>query len=58
LAAAASRISLRVRDDRSVNGLDDTVLASAMWPRRKSMRQPLARLAASSVTVLARRFAG
>ncbi|MFN7054950.1 LacI family DNA-binding transcriptional regulator [Hyphomonas sp.] len=54
VVAAANRIGLRVPDDLSVTGFDDTIFASAIWPQLTTVRQPIAHMAASSVTLLAR----
>lgn len=57
VVASAHQLGLRVPDDLSVVGFDDTIFASAIWPQLTTVRQPIADMAAGSVTLLARHIA-
>ena len=54
--AAAHRLGLRVPEDISFFGFDDTTLASAIWPQLSTVRQPIQEMAAASVEQLTRHF--
>lgn len=54
VVASAHRIGLRVPDDLSVVGFDDTTFATAIWPQLTTVRQPIADMASESVALLAR----
>ncbi|MCA8901267.1 MAG: LacI family DNA-binding transcriptional regulator [Hyphomonas sp.] len=52
--AAVHRRGLRVPEDISVVGFDDTAIASAMWPQLTTVRQPIADMGYQAVNLLAR----
>ncbi|MEZ5946263.1 LacI family DNA-binding transcriptional regulator [Hyphomonas sp.] len=52
--AAAQRHGMRVPEDVSIVGFDDTAIASAMWPQLTTVRQPIAEMAYQAVNLLAR----
>lgn len=52
--ASAHRLGLRVPEDLSVVGFDDTVFATAIWPQLTTVRQPIADMASEAVALLAR----
>lgn len=54
VVASANRLGLRVPDDLSVVGFDDTTFATAIWPQLTTVRQPIADMAAASVALLSR----
>ncbi len=54
VVAAAQRLGLKVPDDLSVVGFDDTMFATASWPQLTTVRQPIADMAAESVALLSR----
>lgn len=49
----AHRCHLDVPSDLTVCGFDDTAIASTIWPELTTVRQPIARMAAHAVDVLA-----
>ena len=51
--AQAHRLSLTVPDQLSVAGFDDTQSATAVWPQLTTVRQPISRMAADAVDLLA-----
>ena len=51
--AAAHQAGLRVPEDLSVVGFDDTANASAMWPALTTVRQPIREMASSAIKLLA-----
>lgn len=51
--AQAHRLSLTVPDQLSVVGFDDTQSATAVWPQLTTVRQPISRMAADAVDLLA-----
>jgi LacI family transcriptional regulator len=52
--STALRLGLRVPDDLSVVGFDDTELATTIWPQLTTVRQPIAQMAATAVELLSR----
>lgn len=58
VVASAHQMGLRVPDDLSVVGFDDTIFATAIWPQLTTVRQPIADMAAESVTLLSRHITG
>lgn len=50
--AAAHQAGLRVPEDLSVAGFDDTANASAMWPPLTTVRQPIREMASRAIEVL------
>lgn len=54
VVASANRLGLRVPDDLSVVGFDDTTFATAIWPQLTTVRQPIADMAAAAVALLSR----
>lgn len=51
--AAAHKNNLRVPEDLSIAGFDDTAIAQAVWPPLTTIRQPVADMARKSVSLLA-----
>lgn len=52
LLAVAHGLGLKVPQDVSVAGFDDTAMASAVWPQLTTIHQPLSDMAKSAVTML------
>lgn len=52
--AAAHQAGLRVPQDISIVGFDDTANASAMWPPLTTVRQPIRDMARSAIELLAK----
>ena len=52
--AAAGRYGLSVPADLSIAGFDDSPLASIVWPQLTTLAQPVAKMAAQAVNVVAR----
>lgn len=52
---AAYELGLRLPDDLSVAGFDDTELAVAVWPQLTTVHQPLSQMAAKAAQVLIER---
>jgi LacI family transcriptional regulator, galactose operon repressor len=50
--AASLRFNLRIPDDLSVAGFDDTLFAHAMWPRLTTCRQPIPEMTEAVVSAL------
>lgn len=50
--AAALQRGLKVPDDLSVAGFDDTAIASAVWPTLTTIRQPIAEMAYCAVDLI------
>jgi LacI family transcriptional regulator len=50
--AVAQRLGLRVPDDLTVCGFDDTAVASVIWPQLTTIRQPIADMARAAVDLL------
>jgi len=48
----AHRRGLRVPEDVSVVGFDDTSLATSIWPELTTIRQPIAQMAEAAITLL------
>lgn len=55
--AAAGQIGLRVPDDLSVTGFDDSWIAQSVWPPLTTVYQPIAEMAAAATRRLLRRDA-
>jgi LacI family transcriptional regulator len=55
--AASLRFSLRVPEDLSIAGFDNSVFAQAMWPQLTTCRQPLAEMTEAVVSALIHREA-
>jgi LacI family transcriptional regulator len=53
--AASLRFSLRVPEDLSIAGFDDSVFSNSMWPRLTTCRQPLSEMTEAVVSALIRR---
>ncbi|MDO6748077.1 LacI family DNA-binding transcriptional regulator [Gilvimarinus sp. 1_MG-2023] len=53
LIAVAHGLGLKVPEDVSIAGFDDTALASAVWPQLTTIHQPIAEMAETAVTMLA-----
>ncbi|MGD8174766.1 LacI family DNA-binding transcriptional regulator [Marinimicrobium sp. ARAG 43.8] len=53
LIAVAHGLGLKVPEDISIAGFDDTALASAVWPQLTTIHQPLAEMAETAVIMLA-----
>lgn len=51
--AAAHRAGLRVPEDLSIVGFDDTANASAIWPPLTTVRQPIREMARTAIETLA-----
>ena len=54
VVASAQRLGIKVPEDLSVVGFDDTLFATAIWPQLTTVRQPIAGMAAESVHLLSR----
>ncbi len=54
VVASAQRLGVKVPDDLSVVGFDDTMFATSIWPQLTTVRQPIAEMAAESVRLLSR----
>ena len=54
--AQAHRLALDLPGDLSVAGFDDTQSATAVWPQLTTVRQPVSRMAAEAVGILAARL--
>lgn len=52
--AAAHRAGLRVPEDISIVGFDDTQNASSIWPPLTTIRQPIREMARSAIEILGR----
>lgn len=50
--ANAQRYNLRIPDDLSVVGFDDTPTASIIWPALTTIRQPIAKMAGAALDML------
>jgi LacI family transcriptional regulator len=50
--AAAQRFNLKVPQQLSVAGFDDSLVARVVWPRLTTCRQPLREMAAAAVSIL------
>jgi LacI family transcriptional regulator len=50
--AVAHRLGVRVPDDLSVAGFDDTALAGFVWPPLTTIRQPTRRMAYAAADLL------
>lgn len=50
--AASQRFKLRVPEDLSIAGFDDSEIAQIVWPRLTTCRQPIAEMAAAAVSWL------
>ncbi|MEL7110342.1 MAG: LacI family DNA-binding transcriptional regulator [Pseudomonadota bacterium] len=55
--AAAHQAGMRVPQDLSIVGFDDTANASAMWPALTTVRQPIREMARSAIQLLAKNVA-
>ncbi len=51
--AAAHRRGLKLPDELSIVGFDDTAIAQSVWPSLTTVRQPIADMARKSVALLA-----
>lgn len=49
---AASRLDLRIPDDVSVTGFDDSAVAERVWPPLTTIRQPVSAMAAEAARIL------
>ena len=56
--AMAHQRGLKIPQDLSVVGFDDTPIATAIWPQLTTIRQPIADMAQSAVTMLSESVAG
>lgn len=52
IIAVAHGLSIRIPQDLSVAGFDDTPLASVLWPPLTTVHQPLAEMAAKAVEIM------
>ena len=52
IIAVAHGLDLRIPQDLSVAGFDDTPIASALWPPLTTVHQPLADMAAKAVEIM------
>lgn len=50
--AVAHRLGLRVPEDLTVCGFDDTAVATVIWPQLTTIRQPIAEMARAAVDLL------
>jgi len=50
--ATSQRFNLKIPDDLSVAGFDDSLVSQIVWPRLTTCRQPIAEMAAEAVTML------
>jgi LacI family transcriptional regulator len=55
--AVAQRFNLKVPDDLSIAGFDDSIVAQVVWPRLTTCRQPVKEMAVAAVTLLTKRTA-
>lgn len=55
--ATSQRFSLKVPQQLSVAGFDDSQVAQVVWPRLTTCRQPLREMAATAVSILVQRTA-
>jgi LacI family transcriptional regulator len=58
VVAAATRAGLRVPQDISVAGFDDSVIAHFVWPRLTTVRQPVREMARAAIEYLLARAGG
>lgn len=54
--AAAHKHGLKLPDDLSIVGFDDTAIAQSVWPSLTTVRQPIADMARKSVSLLSHRI--
>ena len=52
VSAVAQGMGLKVPDDLSIAGFDDSPIASTVWPELTTIRQPISGMAANAVTML------
>jgi LacI family transcriptional regulator len=50
--AVAQRFNLKVPEDLSIAGFDDSIVAQVVWPRLTTCRQPIKEMAAAAVSLL------
>jgi LacI family transcriptional regulator len=50
--AASRRLNLRIPNDLSLSGFDDSVVSQMVWPRLTTCRQPIREMAAAAVSIL------
>ena len=51
--AVAQKFEMRIPDDLSVTGFDDTPTAGIVWPALTTIRQPIAEMASAAIDLLA-----
>lgn len=54
----AQELGLKIPDDLSIAGFDDTVLAGRVWPGLTTMHQPIAEMGETAARILIDRIAG
>lgn len=54
--AAAHQAGLKIPEDISIVGFDDTENAAAIWPALTTIRQPIREMASAAIEMLERRF--
>jgi len=55
--AASQRLNLRIPDELSLAGFDDSSVAQVLWPRLTTCRQPIKEMAATAVSILTQKHA-
>lgn len=53
--AVSQRFNLRIPEQLSLAGFDDSLVAQVVWPRLTTCRQPVREMAAAAVSILAQR---
>jgi LacI family transcriptional regulator len=53
--AASQRFNLRIPDQLSIAGFDDSLVAEVVWPRLTTCRQPVKEMAATAISILAQK---
>jgi len=53
--ACAQRFNLKIPQQLSVAGFDDSIVAEVVWPRLTTCRQPIRQMAEAAVSMLIKR---